>query len=208
MLKTGNRKKAILLIGICCIIAAAALLGIFAIKKNSGAFPESYMITPTEGNYFDYQPGLECSAFSTAYLLRHYGKEADGMKNFETFPDKASFGVPPTGLVKFLQNNGYNAEYVCDATVDTLKEKVSKGAPVIVFIHLTENDPNVHYTHYLPLVGYDTEYFYFAESLEEFANCKDETGLSYNRKTKIDEFERLWKDIDGFWDYPYFDVSV
>lgn len=171
-------------------------------------FPEAYMVT-TE-NYFDYQPGLECSAFASAYLLRHYGEEAEGLKLFENFPGKLpdGVGVYPSGVAQFWNDRGgYTAEFRASGTIDGLKQLVSTGAPVIVFVHVEEPYTSVHNTHFLPLVGYDADYFYFAESLEDLANCKDEPDLNYNRKTEISKFERLWKNIDGMWDNPYFVIT-
>lgn len=165
--------------------------------------PKEYMIT--SDNYFDYQPGLECSAFSSAYLLRHYGEEADGLKLYENFPSRlSSGGAMPSGIVESFKAGGYEAEFKSNGTVEELKELVSRGNPVIVFIHVEEPYESPHNTHYIPLVGYDEEYFYFAESLSDYANCKEEKNLPYNRRTEIDKFERLWTDIDATWDNPYF----
>ncbi len=186
----GNKKEAL-------VEHAASVSGI----------PEAYMIE--EDNYFDYQPGLECSAFASAYLLRHYGVEATGLELFQDFPDKVpdGSGVYPQGIVTFFSDLGYQAEFVYDATVEELKEEVAKGAPVIVFIHVGDPEVNVHYTHYVPIVGYDETYFYFAESLDYMANCKDEEDLPYNRKTEIKDFQKIWANIEGYWDYPYFSIA-
>ncbi len=167
--------------------------------------PESYMIETS--NQFDYQTGTECSAFASAYVLRHYGEEADGMELYETFPGKISEGVSPNGILTFFNELDYEAEFITDGTIDDLKKELLKGAPVIVFIHVIVPYISPHITHYIPLVGYDSEYFYFAESLEDFANCKDEKDLPYNRKTEISNFELLWENIDGMWDNPYYKIS-
>lgn len=176
-------------------------------EGEEASIPESYMIKAE--NYFDYQSGLECSAFASAYVLRHYGEEADGIELFKTFPQKNAdgSGAPPYGILTFFEERGYEAKYQCDGTIEDLKREISKGAPVIVFIHVAEPYTTTHNTHYLPAVGYDSEYFYFAESLLDFANCKEEKNVPYNRKTEISKFQRLWSDIDGFWDYPYFIIS-
>lgn len=168
--------------------------------------PESFMVE--SDNYFDYQPGLECSAFSSAYLLRHYGEEADGLTLYETFPGRLSGGgAMPTGITEFFSDRGYTAKFKTDGTVDELKALVSQGAPVIVFIHVEEPYTSTHNTHYIPLIGYDSEYVYFAESLTQYANCKNETDVFYNRKTEISKFERLWSNIDGMWDNPYYVIT-
>lgn len=175
-------------------------------ESKNPDLPESYMVTGE--NYFDYQPGLECSAFSSAYILRHYGEEADGLTLYETFPGRLSGGgAMPYGIKQFFKERGYEAEFKSDGTVEILKELLVKGAPVIVFIHVEEPYETTHNTHYIPLIGYDSEYLYFAESLTDYANCKDEKDVPYNRKTEIAKFERLWKNIDGTWDYPYFVIT-
>lgn len=174
--------------------------------EDKTSIPESYIITSK--NYFDYQPGLECAAFSSAYLLRHYGKEADGLKLYETFPGKLSGGgATPYGIETYFNDNGYIATFKTDGTIENLKKQVSKGDPVIVFIHIEEPYETTHNTHYIPLIGYDKDNFYFAESLKDYANCKDEKDISYNRKTTIEKFMRLWDNIDGYWDNPYFVIE-
>lgn len=179
---------------------------IASIEASDGTYPDAYMVTAK--NRFDYQTGLECSAFSSAYVLRHYGEDASGVELFKTYPNKVpNRGVPPYGIEKFFQARGYEAVFKEDGTIADLKRLVSKGAPVIVFIHLTEPYASTHNTHYLPLVGYDKEYLYFAESLSEFANCKAEKDVVYNRKTDIAKFRRLWDNIDGMWDNPYFLIT-
>lgn len=170
--------------------------------------PERYLVQSE--NRFDYQPGnIQCAAFSSAYLLRHYGEEVSGLPLFENFPGKLADGngVYPTGIVQMFQERGYEAEFITGATVDQLKQEVAKGAPVIVFIHVEVPYSNPHYTHYIPVVGYDEQYIYFAESLNDLANCKDESGLVYNRKTSIEEFEKLWSNIDGVYEHPFFRVA-
>ena len=99
-------------------------------------FPDTYLIT--EDNYFDYQPGLECAAFSSAYVLRHFGEEADGLELFEGFPGKLpdGNGVYPSGVKQFWDDlEGYSADFKNGGTVEELKGLVSTGVPVIVFIH-------------------------------------------------------------------------
>ena len=189
-------------------IACEASADIKEDADSEHQFPDTYLIT--EQNYFDYQPGLECAAFSSAYVLRHFGEEADGLELFEDFPGKLpdGSGVYPSGVKQFWDDlEGYAAEFKSGGTVEELKGLVSTGVPVIVFIHVEEPYTTTHNTHYLPLIGYDEEYFYFAESLDYLANCKDGPGLGYNRKTEISKFERLWSNIDGVWEQPYFVIT-
>lgn len=170
--------------------------------------PDSYMLE-NKDNYFDYQSGLECSAFSSAYVLRHFGEPANGMELYQDFPEKMSDGgVMPQGIVTLFESKGYTAEFRPDGTLDELKAELNKGAPVIVFIHIKEPYTNTHNTHYVPMVGYDKEYIYLAESISTLANCKAETDVPYNRKIEWGKFEKLWTNIDGMWDYPYYVITL
>ena len=54
------------------------------------AFPHSFMID--SDNYYDYQDGMQCAAFSSAYVLRHFGEAAEGMDIFADFPNRAPDG--------------------------------------------------------------------------------------------------------------------
>lgn len=157
-------------------------------------------------NYFEYQTGMECSGFASAYILRHFGIDTNGMEIYKEMPDKlGDGGVLPSSIETFFDNEGYDAPYTTNGTVEDLKREVSKGVPVIVFIHMDVPYTSSHNTHYLPMVGYDEEYFYFAESVEGYANCKEEKN--YNRKMDIKSFEEHWKNIDGYWDNPYFSIT-
>lgn len=168
--------------------------------------PKEYMVKAE--NYFDYQSGSECAAFASAYLLRYYGEDSEGMELYKDFPSRRpEGGTMPQGIVTLFQARGYEAQFVTGGSVETLKEELTKGAPVIVFIHVEEPYTSTHNTHYVPVVGYDEEYFYFAESLQYYANCKEEENVNYNRKTEIAKFERLWSNIDGEWDNPYYLIS-
>ncbi|HCL01310.1 MAG TPA: hypothetical protein DHW61_02670 [Lachnoclostridium phytofermentans] len=52
-----------------------------------------------------------------------------------------------------------------------------------------------------PVIGYDDNYFYIAESLEYLANSMEEPEC-YNRKVSIDDFKKLW-DIKE-WYMPFY----
>ena len=71
-----------------------------------------------------------------------------------------------------------------------LKYEISRGVPVIVGMEIA---PGNSLLHFLPIVGYDDEYIYAAESVGIYAN---EKGDHYNRKIKTDTFKELWK-TDG-----------
>lgn len=192
--------------GILCCIGVFLVFVAVVLIKNKTIVPESFIIT--KQNHMDYQSGLECAAFASAYVLRHFEEEAVGGELYKTYPGKLpQGGIAPNGVETFFNERGYKIKYVCNGTVNDLKAEISKGVPVIVFIHVQEPYTSTHDTHYVPLVGYDQDYFYFAESISDLANCKQEKNVPYNRKTRIADFERLWKNIDGIWENPYFIIS-
>lgn len=152
---------------------------------DTSEVPESYMIrTP---NRLDIQPHYECAAFSSAYVLRHLGIEADGNELYKQFPRKLADGtVTPKGILKLFKKRGYDATFY-HGNLQTLKKQVSQGVPVIVFIRVA---PKQRYLHFVPVIGYDQDHLYLAESLEHTINCEE---TSYNRKIEIRDFKVLWR---------------
>ncbi len=154
--------------------------------KMKKSVPEVYQII--NNNRIDIQDNYECAAFSSAYVFRHFGIDADGIKLYEDFPNKMRTGyVYPKGIINNTRNYGFQISYR-KGNIETLKYHISKGVPVIVFIKVFNNK---NYTHYVPVTGYDKEYFYLAESLNFLVNCEDNNGL-FNRKIAVKEFKKLW----------------
>ncbi|MGE7596809.1 MULTISPECIES: cysteine peptidase family C39 domain-containing protein [Lysinibacillus] len=152
-------------------------------KRN---YPANYLIL--QNNRIDFQINTECAAFSTSYLLRHFGMEAEGEALYTDFPSKTRAGtVYPKGIREVLRRKGFQTNYY-KGNINTLKYEVSKGTPVIVFIKVQKNRNNLHF---VPVVGYDKEYIYLSESLKHLVNCDDD-NKSYNRKVPINEFKKLW----------------
>ncbi|MGE7988113.1 cysteine peptidase family C39 domain-containing protein [Lysinibacillus fusiformis] len=152
-------------------------------KRN---YPANYLIL--QNNRIDFQNNTECAAFSTGYLLRHFGMEAEGEALYTDFPSKTRSGnVYPKGIREVLRRKGFKTNYY-KGNINTLKNEVSKGIPVIVFIKVQKNRNNLHF---VPVVGYDKEYIYLSESLKHLVNCDDD-NKSYNRKVPINEFKKLW----------------
>lgn len=187
-----------------CILLAAILAKSPPAKEDTGSFPDSYIIN--KENRFDYQSGLECSAYASAYVLRSYGVEADGIELYKTYPNKVAdgSGVYPSGIKTFFKNKDYNIDFFEQGSIEGAKRAISKGVPIIAFIRI---EAESRYTHYVPMIGYDEEYFYLAESLPQYANCQDAEGLPYNRKEKIAYFEEIWSDVEGMYNIPYFVIS-
>ena len=91
--------------------------------------------------------------------------------------------VSPSCTVKLFKDHGYEAK-AYHGDILTLKQAVAEGTPVVVFIRIP------HDTHYAAVTGYDEEFIYLADSMTENTNADE---LSYNRKVRIEEFEKLWK---------------
>lgn len=160
------------------------LLGTLVRKISNKGIVPSYMV---EGqNRIDIQTGFQCSAFASAYVLRHFGIAADGKSLYVAMPHKMKSGyVYPKGIRALLQRYGIGVQY-CRGNLATLKQELQKGHPVIVMIRVRKDKD---WLHYVPIVGYDEEYLYVAESLPELVNSQ---GTSYNRKITKAEFLQLW----------------
>lgn len=140
----------------------------------------------TKANRIDLQNGYKCSAFSSAYILRHWDIEEHGDNLYEVIPNKMKDGyVYPKGILNLLSQYGFKIKY-CAGNIAALKNEVSKGNPVIVMIRI-QTDKN--YLHYVPVVGYDEQYIFIAESLADFVNSNEQ---NYNRKISVKEFKKLW----------------
>lgn len=93
--------------------------------------------------------------------------------------------VYPKGILKLFPRYGLKVKY-CAGNIAALKNEVCKGNPVIVMIRVQVGK---NWLHYVPVVGYDKEYIFIAESLGEYVNCNEKY---YNRKIAIKEFEKMW----------------
>lgn len=184
------------LIGIASLVAAivvylvsftiidAHLMGTATPEFEISVDAESYIIP--ESTRIDAQTGFKCSAFSSAYVLRHWGIEAHGDSVYEVMPDKMEGGyVYPKGIVSFLESNGFDVEYHI-GNLNALKDEVAEGHPVIVMIKIY---PEQDWLHYVPVVGYTPDSIFIAESLPELCNA---TAPTYNRSISTADFEKLW----------------
>ena len=160
------------------------LLGAFSFRFSAGCHTEQFVIT--KENRIDMQKGFQCSAFSTAYVLRHFDKEVDGGTLYSVMPHKMKSGyVYPKGVYDMLRSYGIKVKY-CRGNLNALKVDLQKGNPVIVMIRV-QKDKN--WLHYVPVVGFDEEHVFLAESLSELINCKN---VLYNRRLRNEEFLQLW----------------
>ena len=157
-----------------------------AAYTNSHDHPASYLISPNPAP--DTQQKVECAACSSAYLLRFYGEEANGVELYhsETFPCKYEGGAYPRCFKVFFeeQRQNYTTAYYT-GTTDDLKNAVSKGVPVIAL--LLYNGLSMHY---VPVVGYDETHFYIQNSVEKYRNVAD--NKAYNEVLDIGKFDAMW----------------
>lgn len=160
------------------------LLGAFSFRFSAGCHTEQFVIT--KENRIDMQKGFQCSAFSTAYVLRHFDKEVDGGTLYSVMPHKMKSGyVYPKGVYDMLRSYGMKVKY-CRGNLNALKVDLQKGNPVIVMIRVQKDKD---WLHYVPVVGFDEEHVFLAESLSELINCKN---VLYNRRLRNEEFLQLW----------------
>ena len=150
-------------------------------ETESFDYPPEFFCAGAE-NRIDYQTDGKCAAYASAYLLRHFGENADGEKLFPEL--KRPFGfVSANSITDVFEQYGYAAK-ACHGSIDTLKRRLVEGNPIIVFIRIPGD------THYAVVVGYDEQYIYLVDSLAENANA---SGAQYNRVLRAEEFEAIWK---------------
>lgn len=162
----------------------AHLMGL-ATPNYAGSVDKEYFLIE-DSTRIDSQTGFKCSAYSSAFILRHWGKEAKGDSIYEIMPGKMDDGyVYPKGIISFLQDNGFNVGYHI-GNLDALKNEVAKGHPIIVMIKIR---PDKDWLHYVPVVGYSSDSIFIAESIPELCNV---AGKKYNRSISTGDFETLW----------------
>lgn len=137
-------------------------------------------------NRIDFQKGNQCAAFSSAYVFRHWGDEKNGSDLYREITGKLKDGsVYPKGITKLFRRYGFSVKY-CAGNLNALKNEVSRGNPVIVLIRSAVGKSSLHF---VPVVGYDEQNIFIADSVEKLSNCAEPF---YNRKIPTAEFKRLW----------------
>lgn len=136
----------------------------------------------SSGNRIDYQTHGKCASYATAYLLRHFREETNGEKLYPELKRSLGF-VSANSITNVLEQHGYSAK-AYHGNIDTLKQHLIEGNPIIVFIRIPKD------THYAVVVGYDEQCIYLVDSLEENANAQD---TRYNRVLTKEAFENVWK---------------
>lgn len=174
----------VMLVIVLSIVASACFLAYISPPEDEVVlfnYPSEFFCE-SAGNRIDYQMDGKCAAYAAAYLLRHFGEKADGE---ELFPElKRPFGfVPANSITDIFEQHGYQAK-ACHGSIDTLKQRLIEGHPIIVFIRIPGD------THYAVVVGYDEQCIYLADSLAENANVLD---TRYNRALTTEAFEDVWE---------------
>ncbi len=137
-------------------------------------------------NHSEVQGKCECAGFSSAYVYRHFGMDANGMDIYEKMPCKGPKGyVYCKGIVKLAKRNGFRAR-LRTGNLSSLKNAVARGNPVIVMLRTKKGATGLHY---VPVVGYDEEHIYLMDSV---VGNRNEVTPYYNRKLTIAEFKKLW----------------
>lgn len=144
-------------------------------------YPPEFFCASAE-NRIDYQTDGKCAAYAAAYLLRRFGEDANGEALFPELKRTLGF-VSANSVVDVFEQHGCQAK-ACHGSVDTLKQRLTEGNPIIVFIRIPGD------THYAVVVGYDEQHIYLVDSLAENANASD---TQYNRVLTRENFEAVWK---------------
>ena len=181
------RKICLIAASVAIILSIAVAVGFLAYisppqdETEFFDYPPEFFCAGAE-NRIDYQTDGKCAAYAAAYLLRHFGENADGE---ELFPElKRQFGfVSANSIVNVFEQHGCQAK-AYHGSVDALKQRLTEGNPIIVFIRIQKD------THYAVVVGYDEQHIYLADSLAENANASD---AQYNRVLTTEDFEAVWK---------------
>lgn len=180
-----KRKNIVILFIFLVLIMVGTVfsLSVFPQKDTiqTDCLPQEFNID-TSSNYIDFQTGNECSAYASAYVMRHLGKQTTGLELYHDIHRVFGF-VPVNSVVSLFQNYGYNAE-AYHGDIDTMKRRLTDGVPVIAFVSIPGD------THYVVIVGYDENFIYLADSISANSNAD---GGWYNRKLSTEEFEKIWQ---------------
>lgn len=169
------------------VVSIAAAISFLAYISPSKDDIEVFHYPPeffcaSEENRIDCQTDGKCAAYAAAYLLRHLGDNVDGEALVPELKRTLGF-VSTNSIVDVFERHGYQAK-ACHGNVDTLKQRLSGGNPIIVFTRIPGD------THYAVIVGYDEQHIYLVDSLAENANASD---ARYNRVLTTEDFEAVWK---------------
>ena len=185
---------AILTFGLYCITPCPTN------DKINVNYPDSFTIT--QENSFETQVVNECSAFSSAYVLRHFGENKTGLALYDEFNYKLPFSgyVLPKGILDYFKDTPYQVK-MYTGTFETLKTQLTKGTPIIVLV-----GDHLNWQHYMTVVGYnDTlQEVYFFDSLRE---TDENESLPGNRTLSTDYFLSMWDNGLPIFNHLYFVIE-
>ena len=170
-----------IVVSIAVVISFLVCISLPRDEIESFDYPPEFFCASSE-NRIDYQTNGKCAAYAAAYLLRDFGEDTDGEVLFPELKRTLGF-VSANSIVDVFEWHGYQAK-ACHGSVDTLKQRLTEGNPIIVFIRIPGD------THYAVVVGYDEQHIYLVDSLAENANTSD---ARYNRVLTTENFEAVWK---------------
>lgn len=185
MLKKGKR-----ILGIsACILLIWVVIGLLLFcgslpqkdDVQTDDLPQEFSISMVN-NYIDFQTANECSAYASAYVMRHLGQQVVGSELYSSIYRVFGF-VPINSVVRLFQSYGYNAT-AYHGDINTMKQRLVSGVPIIAFIRIPDD------THYVVIVGYDENFIYLVDSIPDNSNANSEW---YNRKLSTGEFEEIWR---------------
>ena len=163
-------------------------------------YPDSFTIT--QENSFETQVVNECSAFSSAYVLRHFGENKTGLALYDEFNYKLPFSgyVLPKGILDYFKDTPYQVK-MYTGTFETLKTQLTKGTPIIVLV-----GNHLNWQHYMTVVGYNDplQEVYFFDSLRE---TDENESLPGNRTLSTDYFLSMWDNGLPIFNHLYFVIE-
>ena len=180
---------------------------------GKGCFDEKPAIKPptriiATKSFVEKQTGPSCGGFATAYVLRHFGIDAKGMDVYGEMFKGFRGNVHLREVKKALKRRGLKGTF-CKGSIDTIKEEIDKGYPVILFVR---SKPGSYEFHFFVAVGYDEEHIYIADSAYgPKAQPFTESGAipPYNRKIAYEDFLKIWNTGVFFMPtYRYTYISV
>ncbi len=143
-------------------------------------------------SFVEKQEGPSCGGFAAAYALRHFGVEAKGQDIYGEMFKIFKGNVHIREVKKALKKRGIIST-LCKGSIETLKEEIDKGYPVILWVR---SKPKSWDYHFFVAVGYDTEYnIYIADSAYAPKTMKMDIfqGIPpYNRVIPKDYFLEIW----------------
>lgn len=166
------------------VLVDGVVIGIALQDFRKRPYTERFLLK--NPNRLDFQKSTECAGFSAAHVLRSFGMEAEGNEMYARMPGKLWNGaVLPVMLKRCLKQYRLKVHYR-KGSLATVKAELCAGKRIIVFVKTRLDKP---WLHYVPVVGYDKEHVYIAESLRDLTNCEE---TYYNRKLTNKEFQRYW----------------